>query len=178
MLLSKKACLISFAQSLRHWRLCSCIVLIAAALVQALAGCGHPQAKTESMNPCITIQQTSPEIVSVDDSGNTTEPIRITVAARGESEDLKGGRVIYTEDDLQIRAISVGDLHTGVQNVTIAPGLHVTSSSELFEMALQQPDGKEGPSLDFPLNSRYSVPPVEAQPRRLRPTDCHNCAWS
>ena len=164
MLLSKKACLISFAQSLRHWRLWGCIVFIAVGLVQALAGCGHPQAKTESMKPCIAIQQTSPEIVSVDDSGNTTEPIRITVAARGESEDLKGGRVIYTEDDLQIKAIPVGDLHTGVQNVTIAPGLHVTSSSELFEMVLRQPDGKEGPSLNFPLNSRYSAPPVEARP--------------
>jgi len=139
-------------------------VFIAVALGQALAGCSHPQAKTESVKPCIAIQQTSAGIVSVDDSGNTTEPIPITVAARGELEDLKRGRVIYTEDGLQINAISVGDLHAGVQIVTIAPGLHVTSSSELFEMALPQPDGTAGHSLTLPLNSRNSVPPVEARP--------------
>lgn len=138
------------------WR----VTLFAALLGAMLSGCGHTKANTESAKPCIRIQQSIPEFLSVDDGGNSTEPVRITIVARGESDDLKRGEVIYTEDGVQINSISVGDLHPGVQTVTIGRGLHTTSSSALFEMALPQPDGTEGPAVSMALNSLYSVPPV------------------
>jgi len=138
------------------------LALLTIGIVQALAGCGRSQAKPEMPKSCISIQQIIPEIVQVDDSGSATEPIHITIEAQGQPEDLRGGQVIYMEDGVQRTAISVGDLHVGIQVVTVPPGLHTTSSLELFEMSLIGPDGSETPGLSLPLNSSNSVPPAGA----------------
>jgi hypothetical protein len=145
---------------LENQRPCRELTLFAVLLAVMLAGCGHTKAKAEGAKSCIRIQQSIPEFLSVDDAGNSTEPVLITIDARGETEDLKRGDVIYAEDGVQIKAIPIGDLHPGVQTVTIGPGLHTTSSSALFDMTLPQPDGTEGSALSITLNSLYSVPPV------------------
>lgn len=141
---------------------CRGLTLFAVLVAAMLAGCGHAKANTEGAKSCIRIQQSVPEFLSVDDAGNSTEPVRITIEARGESGDLKRGEIIYTEDGVVISTTPIGDLHPGVQTVTVAAGLHTTSSSALFEMALPEPDGSEGPALSLALNSPDSVPPVAA----------------
>jgi hypothetical protein len=135
------------------------VALLMMGLTTAVAGSGRPQAKAESPKSCIVIQKTVPQIVQADDSGNTTEPIRMTIEAQGPAEDLKGGAIIYSEDDVQKSAIPIGDLHAGVQTVTIPSGLHMTSSSELFSMSLVRPDGSETPDDNWLLNGEDSVPP-------------------
>lgn len=105
-----------------------------------------------------------PSVVKEDDSGTTTEPIRMTIEAQGEAEDLKGGKIIYIEDDEQKSAIPIGDLHPGVQTVTIPSGLHMNSSSEIFSLSLIRPDGSETPDDNWVLNGENAAPPPEPKP--------------
>jgi hypothetical protein len=135
------------------------VALLATAPALVLAGCGHSQAKAQDAEACITIQQLIPETVQVDDSGITTEPIRMTINAQGRPEDLKGAQVIYIEDGVEKSAIPVGDLHPGAQTVTIPTGLRMASSSELFNISVVGPDGSETPDITMPLNGPNSVAP-------------------
>jgi hypothetical protein len=114
-------------------------------MARTAAGCGHPRAQTNAAAPqsCIVIQKMVPWSVQVDDSGITTQPIRITIDAQGLPGDLANGQVIYSEDGVEKKAISVGNLHAGVQTVTIAPGLHTASSSQTFSFTMTRPDGSE-----------------------------------
>jgi hypothetical protein len=121
----------------------------------------RPKGKLAGNPACIQIQQVIPEIFLVDDSGNSTEPIRLIIESHGGAEDLKAGEAIYSEDDKEIKATAVGDLHPGAQTIAIPAGLHSTSSSEHFEVALVGPNGKETVSLVLPLNSVGYVPPAE-----------------
>ncbi|MGC2418617.1 MAG: hypothetical protein WA434_12790 [Candidatus Acidiferrales bacterium] len=107
------------------------------------------------------IQKMVPQSVQVDDSGITTEPVRITLDVQGQPGDLKNGQVIYSEDGVEKKAVPVGDLHAGVQTVTIPPGFHTTSSSEMFSFTVIRPDGSETPDISLFLNSPNSVPPPE-----------------
>jgi len=120
------------------------------------------QANSVAPNACVTIQQISPEMTKVDDSGRTTEPIRITINAQGSPEDLKKAEVVYLEDGVERSAIPLGDLHTGVQTVIVPPGLHMTSSSQLFDMALLRPDGTETPASSEVLHGPNATRPKEA----------------
>jgi hypothetical protein len=140
------------------------VALLTMGLAPAVAGWGRPQAKAESPKPCIVIRKTVPLVVQADDSGNTTEPIRMTIEAQGPAEDLKGGEIVYSEDDVQKTAIPIGDLHAGVQTVTIPSGLHMTSSSELFSISLVRPDGSETPDDNWLLNGENSVAPAKPKP--------------
>ncbi len=121
----------------------------------------RPRGKRGGNLACIQIQQVVPEIFQVDDSGNTTEPIHLIIESHGGTEELKAGEAVYSEDDKEIKVTPVGDLHPGVQTIAIPPGLHSTSSSEHFEVALVGPNGKETVSLVLPLNSVGYVPPTE-----------------
>jgi hypothetical protein len=112
------------------------VVLLVISLAQISIGCGRMQAQVESPKPCIMIQQTVPNVVKGDGSGNTTEPIRITIVAVGSPEDLKDAKVIYLEDGSQKSAIPIPALHAGAQTVTIPAGLHMNSSSETFDMTV------------------------------------------
>jgi hypothetical protein len=151
------------------------VAVLAVALALIAGGCSRSKAKAdgseaespkgESPKACIRIQQTIPEIVQVDDSGITIEPIRVTIVARGEPDDLKGGEILFIEDGVQKSMIPVGDLHAGTQTVTIPVGLHMTSSSQMFDMSLIRPDGSETPDISLMLNSPNYVPP----PERPRP---------
>lgn len=143
------------------------VALLSASLALVLAGCGHSQAKAADTEACITIQQMIPETVKVDDSGITTEPIRMTINAQGQPENLKGAQVIYIVDDLEKSAVPVGDLHPGTQTVTIPTGLHMASSSELFDVSVVGPDGSETPDITVTLNGPDSVAPA-APPRPSR----------
>jgi len=134
-----------------------------ALLLTVTAGCSRSvsrQPKPAGNAAFIQIQQVIPEIFQVDDSGNSTEPIRLVIDAHGSADDLKAANAIYSEDDREIKNIPVGDLHAGVQTITIPPGLHSTSSSEQFEVAVVGSNGKESISLAVPLNSvGYVAPP-------------------
>ncbi|MGB8523398.1 MAG: hypothetical protein WCD43_10560 [Candidatus Acidiferrales bacterium] len=112
---------------------------------------------------CILIQQTTPSVVQSDDSGNTTEPFVLTINAVGGPEDLRDGQIIYMEDGIQKRSIPVGKLHAGVQILTIPPGLHMTSSSELFDLEI---NGSKGTAYigGMSLNSANYVPPSKTSP--------------
>jgi hypothetical protein len=136
------------------------VALLATAPALVLAGCGHSQAKAQDTEACITIQQMIPETVQVDDSGITTEPIRMTISAQGRPEDLKGAQVIYIEDGVEKSTVSVGDLHPGAQTVTIPTGLHMASSSELFDISVVGPNGSETPDITMLLNDPNSVAPA------------------
>lgn len=136
------------------------VALLATAPALVLAGCGHSQAKARDTEACITIQQLIPETVQVDDSGITTEPIRMTISAQGRPEDLKGAQVIYIEDGVEKSAVPVGDLRPGAQTVTIPTGLHMASSYELFDISVVGPDGSETPDITMPLNGPSSVAPA------------------
>jgi len=139
------------------------LVLLAVLGSQLLAACHHTKPGVERAKGCILIQQIVPGIVNVDDSGNTTEPVRITIEARGEPEDLKGGEVVYMEEGVAIKTDAVGDLRAGVQTVTLGPGAHVTSSSEAFDYILLKIDGTEALSLSSFLNSEGAeAPPKKA----------------
>lgn len=135
------------------------VALLTMGLAFGVAGWSRPQAKAESPKACIVIRKMVPSVVKADDSGNTTEPIRLTIEAQGEAEDLKRGEIVYTEDDAQKTAIPIGDLHMGVQTVTIPSGLHMNSSAELFSISLVRPDGSETPDDNWLLNGENSVPP-------------------
>ncbi len=50
------------------------------------------QSYASTPKPCILIQQTKPSVVKSDDSGNTTEPILLSIKAVGRPEDLRGGQ--------------------------------------------------------------------------------------
>jgi hypothetical protein len=133
-------------------------------LAPGVADCARPQAKAENTKACIVIRKMVPSVVQTDDSGTTTEPIRMTIEAQGQDEDLKGGKIIYIEDDEQKSAIPIGDLHAGVQTVTIPTGLHMNSSSEIFSLSLVRPDGSETPDDNWVLNGENAVPPPEPKP--------------
>jgi hypothetical protein len=133
-------------------------------LAPGVADSARPQAKAESPKACIVIRKMVPSVVQTDDSGTTTEPIRMTIEAQGQDEDLKGGKIIYMEDWVQKSAIPIGDLHAGVQTVTIPSGLHMNSSSEIFSLSLVRPDGSETPDDNWVLNSENAVPPPEPKP--------------
>lgn len=113
----------------------------------------------------------SPVGVKVDDSGNTTEPIRMTLVAQGPLADLKGAQAIYMEDGALKSATSVGDLHTGSQTVTIPAGLHMNTSSETFDVTLIGPDGSETPDMTEYLWSPNYVPSPKAPKTPTAPTD-------
>jgi hypothetical protein len=142
----------------RRARVCA-VALLTTSLAPVVAACGRPQAKAESPKSCIVIRKTVPLVVKADDSGNTTETIRMTIEAQGQAEDLKGGEIIYSEDEVQKSSIPIGDLHAGVQTVTIPSGLHMNSSSELFSLSLVRADGSETPDDNWLLNGENSVPP-------------------
>ena len=146
-------------------------VLLMIGLAQILTGSAQVQAKAETAKACIAIQQMSPVGVKVDDSGNTTEPIRFTLIAQGTLAELKGAQVIYMEDGAQKSATSVGDLRTGSQTVTILPGLHMNTSSETFDITLIGPDGSETPDMTEYLWSPNAVPPPKAPKTPTAPGD-------
>ena len=140
------------------------VALFTMGLAPGVADCARPQAKAESPKACIVIRKMVPSVVQTDGSGTTTEPIRMTIEAQGQDEDFKGGKVIYIEDDEQKSAIPIGDLHAGVQTVTIPTGLHMNSSSEIFSLSLVRPDGSETPDDNWVLNSENAVSPPEPKP--------------
>ncbi len=140
------------------------VALLTMGLAPGVAGCGRPQAKAESPKACIVIRKMVPSVVQTDDSGTTTEPIRMTIEAQGQADGLKGGEIIYIEDDEQKSAIPIGDLHAGVQTVTIPSGLHMNSSSEIFSLSMIRPDGSEIPDDNWVLNSENAVPPPKPRP--------------
>ena len=118
-----------------------------------------PEVKPVGDPACIQIRQVIPQISQVDDSGNSIEHVRLDIDAHGRAEDLKAGEAIYYEDDREIKVIPVGDLHPGLQTIVIPQGLHIASSSELFEVALVNPDGTVASSMVLPLNHVGYVPP-------------------
>src|ERR1700722_1948405 len=109
-------------------------VLVLCVFGLGLVGSANAQTHTNNSKPCILIQQTKPSIVQSDDSGITTEPILITIKAVGQSEDLRGGQIIYLEDLIDKKSIPVGDLHAGIQTLTVPSGFQMNSSSELFDL--------------------------------------------
>jgi hypothetical protein len=131
------------------------VFLTAAASVR----CAGPEPHQGGDLACIHIRQVISAMPQVDDSGNSVEPVHLVVEAYGRAESLKAGEAIYLEDDREVQVIPVGDLHPGVQTITIPRGLHVASSSELFEASLTRPDGTAGPSIVLPLNHVGYVPP-------------------
>src|SRR5271156_3274165 len=134
------------------------VILTLCAFVLGPMECVQAQSHASIPKPCILIQQTKPSVVQSDDSGNTTEPLVLTIKAVGGPEDLRDGQIIYMEDGIQKRSIPVGDLHAGVQILTIPPGLHMTPSSELFDLEI---NGSKGTAYigGMSLNSANYVPP-------------------
>lgn len=122
------------------------------------------QSPASTSKACILIQQTKPAVVQSDDSGNTTEPLLITIKAVGRPEDLRSGQIIYREDGIQKSSIAVGNLHAGVQTLTIPAGLHMTSSSELFDLEITGSKGTAAYLGGMVLNSANYVPPPKTSP--------------
>jgi hypothetical protein len=108
---------------------------------------------------CIQIKQLVPSFPQADDSGNTTEPIRVELAASGADANLRSAELVYAEDDREIRSFPIGDMHAGEQSFTILAGLHMNSSSETVDVSLIAPDGMESPASSLGLNAPGYVPP-------------------
>lgn len=135
------------------------VILVLYAFGLAPIGYATAQSQADTPKACMLIQQTKPSIIQSDDSGNTTEPLLITVKVVGRPEALRGGQIIYLEDGIQNSVIPVGDLHAGVQILTVPAGLHMTSSSELFDLEIAGSKGTNAYIGGMPLNSPNYVPP-------------------
>jgi hypothetical protein len=129
-----------------------------------MIGYAKAQSRASTSKPCILIQQTKPSIVKSDDSGITTEPILITIKAVGRPKDLRGGQIIYLEDLIEKRSIPVGDLHAGVQTLTIPSGFQMNSSSELFNLEIIGSKLTNAFIGGITLNSPNYVPPPKTSP--------------
>jgi hypothetical protein len=140
------------------------VILALCAFVLGTIECARAQSHASAPKPCIRIQQTKPSIVKSDDSGITTEPILITIKAVGRSEDLRGGQIIYLEDLVEKRSIAVGDLHAGVQTLTVPSGFRMNSSSELFDLEIIGSKLTNAYVGGMTLNSPNYVPPLKASP--------------
>jgi hypothetical protein len=101
--------------------------------------------------------------IKVDDNGNSVDPTQVTVNALGQADDLKNAQLIYSEDGVQKTVIPLGDLHPGIQTVTIPRGLHMTSSSQLISLSLTKSDGTQTPPVQMPLNAPNSAAALNAQ---------------
>ncbi len=121
---------------------------------------GPSGVQTSTLGPYIVLQQVVPAIINVDDSGNTTEPIQLTLSAQGQPGDLANASVTYSEDGTAKATIPIGNLQPGMQTVTIPAGLHTTSSFELVSLSLTAPDGTQTPSVVLSLNGPTFVPPT------------------
>ncbi|MGD0401895.1 MAG: hypothetical protein ABSB66_01750 [Candidatus Acidiferrales bacterium] len=138
------------------------LILVLHAFVLVPIDYAKAQSQVGSSKACILIQQTKPSVVKSDDSGITTEPILITVKAVGRPEDLRGGQIIYLEDLIEKRSIPVGDLHAGVQTLTVPSGFQMNSSSELFDLEIIGSKLTNAYIGGMVLNSPNYVPPPEA----------------
>lgn len=145
--------------------LCSRFILAAfCALITAGACFAMPQAafSNPATSACIQIKQLVPSFPKVDDSGNTTEPIRVDLAANGAHANLRSVELVYAEDDREIRVFPIGDMHAGTQSFTIPTGLHMNTSSEIVEVSLIAPDGTETPGSNLLINAPGYAPPKPA----------------
>jgi hypothetical protein len=135
------------------------VTLVLCAFGLAPLGYATAQSQADTPKACMLIEQTKPSIIQSDDSGNTSEPLLITVKVVGRPEALRGGQIIYLEDGIQNSVIPVGDLHAGVQILTVPAGLHMTSSFELFDLEITGSKGTNAYIGGMPLNSPKYVPP-------------------
>jgi hypothetical protein len=108
---------------------------------------------------CIQIKQLVPSSPQADDSGNTTEPMRVDLVASGADENLRSVELVYAEDDQEIRAFPIGDMHAGERSFTLPPGLHMNSPSQIVAVSLIAADGSETPANNLLLNAPDYVPP-------------------
>ena len=140
------------------------VILMLCAFGLGSIGYAKAQSNASTSKPCILIQQTKPSSVKSDDSGITTEPILITIKAVGRPEDLRGGQIIYLEDWIEKKSIPVGDLHAGVQTLTVPSGFQMNSSSELFDLEIIGSKRTNAYIGGMLLNSPNYVPPPKASP--------------
>jgi hypothetical protein len=117
---------------------------------------------TANLGSFIQIREATAQI-KVDDKGNSVDPTQVTVNALGQADDLKNAQLIYSEDGVQKTAIPLGDLHPGVQTVTIPRGLHITSSSQLVTLSLTKSDGTQTAPVQIPLIAPNSKAALNAQ---------------
>lgn len=112
--------------------------------------------RTTVLGSYIIIRKVVPSLAMVDDEGKTIEPLQVEIEANGQPEDFVNAQLTYSEDGVQKATLPLGNLRPGMQTVTVPAGLRVTSSSELVEMSLVGPDGKETQAVVLQLNSGAS----------------------
>jgi hypothetical protein len=117
---------------------------------------------TANLGSFIQIREATAQI-KVDDNGNSVDSTQVTVNALGQADDLKNAQLIYSEDGVQKTAIPLGNLHPGVQTVTIPRGLHMTSSSQLVTLSLTKSDGTQTAPVQMPIVAPNSTAALNAQ---------------
>ena len=113
--------------------------------------------QTTTLGSYIVIQNMSPAEPQVDDSGNTLQPIQLTLNAQGQTADFQNAQVLYTEDGVLSATIPVGNLQPGLQTVTIPTGLHMTTSSPIVSVSITGADGSVTPTENLLLSNPGAV---------------------